>query len=114
MDNDELYSRLSRHGRIDRYESGSNRRAEPRVMVMLKATLRDDGDDFSVVTRDVSRTSVGIISDRPIDPGRTVRLELTLPWDEVISRDLEIVRCVESTGFYDLAGKYTAAESDRR
>lgn len=106
MDNDELYSRLGRHGRIDRHESGSNRRSEPRVMVMLKGTLHDEGHQYSVVTRDVSRNGVGIISDRPIHLGRTVTLELALPWDEVVSREVEIIRCDESTGFYDLAGMF--------
>ena len=75
-------------------------------MVMLKGTLHDEGHQYSVVTRDVSRNSVGIISDRPIHLGRTVRLELALPWDEVISREVEIIRCVESTGFYDLGGMF--------
>lgn len=106
MDNDELFSRLSRHGRIDRYKSGNNRRSEPRVMVMLKATLHDEDSEYPVVTRDVSRNSVGIISDRPIDLGRSVTLDLALPWDEVVSCEVEIIRCDESTGFYDLAGMF--------
>ncbi len=106
MDNDELYTRLNRYGRIDRHESDSDRRSEPRVMIILRATLVCDEQRYDVVTRHLSRTGVGFISYQPIDVGLTANLELTTPWDETVIRQVKIVRCDESSGFCDAAGLF--------
>lgn len=106
MDNDELYSRLSRHGRIDRHESGTDRRSEPRVMIFLKGTLVCDDQQHDVVTRDVSRNGVGLISHQAVAVGGAVSLELQTPWDETVTRQVEILRCDESSGFFDVAGLF--------
>jgi hypothetical protein len=76
-------------------------------MIILKATVHHEGHQHAVRTRDISRTSIGLISDQPIDPGNVVRLDLVLPSDEVVNRQLEIKRCDERTGFYEVAGLFT-------
>lgn len=106
MDNDELYSRLSRHGRIDRDEAGNDRRLEPRVMLFLKATLVCDGHPSDTVTRDISRAGVGLVCQQSVEVGSTASLKLKTPWDEIVTRRIEILRCDQKSGFYDVAGLF--------
>jgi hypothetical protein len=106
MENDELFRSLSRHGRIDRSEMASDRRSQPRVMIFLTATLIIDDQQHEVVTRDISRNGVGLVCHEPIDVGRVVGLQLKTPWDEIITRQVEILRCFQSSGFFDVAGLF--------
>ncbi len=107
MDNDELYRRLTSHGRIYHYEAEHERREQPRVMVFLKGSIQSDEEQFAVVTRDVSRSGVGLISYQPFEVGCTLMLELSVPWNATITREIRIVRCEEKSGFYDVAGVFT-------
>jgi hypothetical protein len=106
MENDELFRTLSRHGRIDRFEAANDRRSQPRVMIFLKATLVLDDQLHEVVTRDISRNGVGLVCQHPLEVGRTVSLQLKMPWDEVVTRDVEILRCFQSSGFFDVAALF--------
>ena len=75
-------------------------------MVFLKGSIDSDDEQFAVVTRDVSRGGVGLISYQQFEVGSTLRLELSLPWNATVTRQIRIVRCDEKSGFYDVAGVF--------
>lgn len=75
-------------------------------MIFLKGTLVSGDQQVDVVTRDVSRNGVGLISQQSLEVGGTVSLQLQLPWDETVTRQIKILRCDESSGFFDVAGLF--------